>query len=221
MQRHFPKLSAIAFDLDDTLFDREAAVRSLLRTWLGEVSPGRMREILHRDGGGHTPRGQFFAWLEENFPESGRNLWQRFRREFPDHVVADPAAQPLLEKITAAGLTLGLLTNGGTIHQMAKLQATGLSEFFPVERTLVSEDIGSEKPASSAFSALATSLVLPPEHILFIGDHADNDIAGARNAGLRTCWLRRRVPGGISDEADLVVDSLEEIIPLLFPPHEL
>lgn len=221
MQRLFPNLSAVAFDLDDTLFDREAAVRSVLREWLGEVSPATMREVLRRDGRGHAPRAPFFAWLEESFPELGGDLWRRFRAELPNHVVVDPAAEPLLKKITDSGLKLALLTNGGVVHQLAKLDTAGLAGFFPPERTLVSESIGWEKPDPSAFAALASALELPPKRILFIGDHPVTDIVGAKNAGLRTCWLRRRDPRGILEQADLVVDSLGEIIPLLFPPHEL
>jgi putative hydrolase of the HAD superfamily len=218
MQRLFLSLSAVAFDLDDTLFDREAAVRALLREWLGDVSPVEIQEILRRDGRGHAPREPFFAWLAATWPELGENPWQRFREELPRHVMPDPAARPLLERITAAGFDTALLTNGGVVFQTAKLQATGLTGFFPPERTLISEAIDAEKPDPKAFAALTAALDLPPERILFIGDHAETDIAGAKNAGLRTCWLRRRDPGGMCDAADLVVDSLAEIIPLLLHP---
>lgn len=218
MQRLFRDLTAVVFDLDDTLFDREAAVRSLMRAWLGEVAPVTMDEILLRDGRGHTMRGPFFAWLEETFPQLGNGRWQQFRAELSTHVVADPAAGPLLKRLVSSGLTLGLLTNGGMEHQMTKLQATGLAGFFPPERVLVSEGIGWEKPHPKAFAVLAAAFHVPPERVLFIGDHPATDIAGARNAGLRTCWLRRRDPGGMCAEAELVVDSLGEIIPLLFPP---
>jgi putative hydrolase of the HAD superfamily len=218
MQRYFLNFTAIAFDLDDTLFDREIAVRSLMLAWLGELAPSTMGEILLRDGCGHTPRDPFFAWLEETFPQLGKGRWQQFRAELSTHVVADPAARPLLELLIASGLTLGLLTNGGTVHQMTKLQATGLAGFFPLEQILVSESIGWEKPHPMAFTALAAACGVPPQRILFIGDHPTMDIAGAKNSGLQTCWLRRRDPAGICAEADLVVDSLTEIIPLLFHP---
>ncbi|MES2922952.1 MAG: HAD family hydrolase [Verrucomicrobiota bacterium] len=218
MQRLFLSLSAVAFDLDDTLFDREVAVRTLVREWLGDVSIAEIQEILRRDGRGHAAREPFFAWLAATWPELGENPWQRFREELPHHVMADPAARPLLERITAADLPVALLTNGGTVTQLAKLQATGLTGFFPPERILISQSIGVEKPDPKSFTALTNALDLPPERILFIGDHAETDIAGAKNAGLRTCWLRRRDPGAICDEADLVVDSLAEIISLLLHP---
>lgn len=217
MERPFPELRAVAFDLDDTLFDREAAVRSLLRTWLGKVSPETMCGILRLDGRGHAPRGPFFAWLQNAFPGLGGDLWTRFRAEIPAHIEVDPAARQLLERLAASGLSLGLLTNGGTVHQTGKLQATGLAGFFPPERILISAAMGVEKPDPMAFAALAAALGERPARILFIGDHPETDIAGAKNAGLTTCWLRRRDAGGMCGEADLVIDSLAEIIPLFSP----
>lgn len=221
MQWLSPGLSAVAFDLDDTLFDREAAVRSLLREWLGDPPPDFVREYLRRDGRGHAPRAPLFEWLEGCCPEVGENSWGRFQKEIASHVVADPSAVPLLEVITAAGLALGLLTNGGEASQLAKLHATGLSEFFPPGQVLVSGALGLEKPHPAAFAALATALAVPPGQILFIGDHVTVDIEGAKNAGMRTCWLRRRDPGGICGDADLGIDSLAEIIPRLGRFHEL
>ena len=221
MQWLSPGLSAVAFDLDDTLFDREAAVCLLLREWLGNPPPDFVQEFLRLDGRGHAPRAPLFAWLEGCCPEVGGNSWERFQNEIANHVVADPCAVPLLEAITAAGLALGLLTNGGVATQMAKLRATGLSRFFPPGQVIVSGALGRDKPHPAAFSALAAALAVPPEQILFIGDHATVDIAGAKSAGMRACWLRRRDPGGICSDADLGIDSLAEIIPRFRDIHEL
>lgn len=214
-------LSAVAFDLDDTLFDREAAVLSLLENWLQNPPEEVVREFLHRDGGGHAPRAPLFAWLEEHCPEVGENSWERFQKEIANYVVADPSAVPLLEAITAAGLALGLLTNGGAATQLAKLRATGLADYFPPGQLLVSGTLGRDKPHPAAFAALASALAVPSERILFIGDHVEVDIAGAKSAGMRTCWLRRRDSGGICDDADFGVDSLAEIILHFGSIHEL
>lgn len=212
MQGLFPSIKAVAFDLDGTLFDREAAVRSLMYGWLGQIPPVVMEDIMGRDGGGHLPREPFFAWLGKTFPKLGGNLWQRFREEISSHVMVDPAARGLLEEITSSRCSLGLLSNGGTSNQLAKLHATGLNGYFPPERVLISEAIGKEKPDPGAFAAMARVLGLPPELILFIGDHPVVDIAGAKVAGMRTCWLRRRRGRGNCDDADLVIDSLDELV---------
>ncbi|GAA5130938.1 HAD family hydrolase [Luteolibacter yonseiensis] len=212
MQSFFPDIKAVAFDLDDTLFDREESVRSLLGSWLGPVPSGTMEEILWRDAGGHSPRELFFDWLGKTFPGLGDDLWRRFREEISAHVMVDPAARGLLEQIASSGLSLGLLSNGGTVHQLAKLQATGLAGYFLPERVLISEALGMDKPDPGAFVALTGVLGLPPEHILFIGDDPVFDVAGAKCAGLKTCWLRRRNGSGNCGDADLAIDSLFELM---------
>jgi putative hydrolase of the HAD superfamily len=219
MSADFTGLAAVAFDLDDTLFDREAALRRLLRSWFGDLTSGDWDEILRLDGRGHLPRPMFFEWLADRWPVAGCDgdeLWSRFRAELPNHIHGDAFARPLLKQITTAGLMCGILTNGSTALQFAKLQATGLLDHFNPEHILVSEAIGAQKPALPAFAALCDALALPSDRILFVGDHAEKDIVGAKEAGMPTCWLRRRDPGGICPQADLVVDSLEELMPLLF-----
>jgi putative hydrolase of the HAD superfamily len=219
MSSVFPGLAAVAFDLDDTLFDREAALRRWLEAWIGKLTPGDWEEILRQDGRGHLPRPRFFEWLTQRWPVAGcdgHGLWSRFRAEFPDCLHGDPAAGPLLKQLNESGLMCGMLTNGSTVLQSAKLQAIGLIDHFIPGHILISEAIGAEKPALSAFAAMCEALALPADRILFVGDHAEKDIAGAKAAGMRTCWLRRRDPGGICPQADLVIDSLEELMPLLF-----
>lgn len=214
-----PGPAAVAFDLDDSLYDREQAFCRLLKTWLGELAPEDSREILRRDGRGHASRLEFFTWMSGQWPElgPGEELWGKFREELPAHILVDPEALPLLNQIHRAGWPCGILTNGTVPLQAAKLQATGLLECFPPKQVLISGAIGADKPSPLAFAALTTVLALPPERILFVGDHAEKDIRGAKMAGMRTCWLRRRDPGGICLEADLVIDSLAELGPLLFP----
>ena len=198
-----PGPAAVAFDLDDTLYDREYAFCRLLKAWLGELAPEERREILRRDGRGHAPRLDFFTWMSCQWPAlgSGEELWGKFREEIAAHILADPEALPLLKQIHRAGWTCGILTNGAVALQTAKLRATGLLDCFPPKQVLISGAISADKPSPLAFAALTAALALPPERILFVGDHAEKDIWGAKMAGMRTCWLRRRdqrrnLPGG-------------------------
>ena len=50
----------------------------------------------------------------------------------------------------------------------------------------------------------------------YVGDRIDNDVVPASAAGMRAVWLRRGpwgvVPQDVPAEADLVVDSLSELV---------
>lgn len=212
-------LSAVAFDLDDTLFDRTAAVGALLDEWLGGLSPAAWAEIRARDASGHSPREPLFHWLGETYPKlgcGGAELWERFRAELPGWIVPDPAAAGLLERLAEAGLATAVLTDGHAAGQRAKLRALGLAPRFMPGRVLVTSELAADKPDPRAFAALVEALGVPAGRILFVGDHPEKDIAGARRGGLKTCWLRRR-PGGDGSAADLVIDSLGDLIPYFRP----
>jgi putative hydrolase of the HAD superfamily len=206
----FTALKAVAFDLDDTLFDRRPALELWLDRWLGPAAAAAaLAEVLARDGGGQAPRREFHAWLDRRFPAlapSGR----RFRRDFPGCIVPDPALPALLSRLRAAGIRLAVLSDGSPAMQAAKLRACGAAPFFVRHEVLVSGALGFAKPDPRAFAALLETLGLPAAEVLFVGDDPRRDIAGARAAGLWTCRLRRpgRVAGG--DEADLVLDSLAD-----------
>ena len=213
--------SAVAFDLDETLYDRREAFHALISNWLPQLSAAEEMEIRTRDGGGYSPREEFFTWWAARWPVTGggtgQELWARFRRELPGFIRPDPGAEALLTGLADAGVILGVLTNGAADWQREKLRRTGLAPFFPAARVLVSADLGFDKPDPRAFACLAEAMGLPAGRILYVGDHKVNDIAGGRRAGMLTCWLRRHQPGDACGDADLVIDSLAELGNLLRP----
>ncbi|MDB6080114.1 MAG: haloacid dehalogenase [Akkermansiaceae bacterium] len=207
-------VKAVAFDLDDTLFDRRSAFQKLLENWLGapEVAAA-LPEILAHDQDGRTPRREFLGWLASRFPALSGDLHHRFRHEFTTHIVPDPAALELLAALKKAALPLALLSNGAAAFQLAKLRAAQAASFFSKSHLLFSSSLGLAKPHPHAFAALATRLALPPHEILFVGDDPLRDIAGARSAGFQTCLLARR-PGRTADDSPSIA-SLTGLIPLL------
>lgn len=83
---------------------------------------------------------------------------------------------------------LGIVTNGFTELQQARLDRTGLSHHFEV--LVISEQIGMTKPHRDIFDH-ALSLMGDParDRVLMVGDNPGSDILGGINAGLDTCWV--------------------------------
>jgi putative hydrolase of the HAD superfamily len=73
------------------------------------------------------------------------------------------------------------------------LEDLSLSAAF--EALIVSHEVGHHKPAREIFLQAAGRLGLAPEEILHVGDSESEDFAGARLAGLRSCWLCRTSTG--------------------------
>ncbi|HEY4387949.1 MAG TPA: HAD hydrolase-like protein [Ktedonobacteraceae bacterium] len=68
------------------------------------------------------------------------------------------------------------------------------------------------------YQTAASSLHVPPEQILFVGDHPLLDMEGAHAVGMRTVWLQQALPwpDHLSyDVADITVHSLNELFVLL------
>jgi putative hydrolase of the HAD superfamily len=94
-----------------------------------------------------------------------------------------PDSLPALERITARW-PLASLTNGN-----ADLQRIGIHAHFA--HHVCARDSGVAKPDPRIFLAAAERLGVAPEQILHVGDDPAMDMAGARDAGLRTAWINR------------------------------
>jgi len=180
----------IGFDLDGTLVDRDAAVRRLLARW--ELNLKEIEALMALDLRGYGDRDVFFDALADALAgsESGADVWRRFQVELPSEIQPDPAVLAMLGHFLDSGVQIALLTNGGSALQRAKLNAAGLADCFQGERVLVSGEMAAAKPAPEVFAELVGVLgASSAEQVLYVGDHAANDIVGATRAGLRATMV--------------------------------
>lgn len=115
---------------------------------------------------------------------------------------------------------LGIITNGFTELQEARLNRTGHREFFDI--LVISEQVGIAKPHRDIFEH-ALSLMGNPnrQEVLMVGDNPDSDILGGMNAGLDTCWLNinnKPIPEAITPTYH--VSSLKELQNLLLGDYD-
>ncbi|WP_421507197.1 pyrimidine 5'-nucleotidase [Erwinia rhapontici] len=107
---------------------------------------------------------------------------------------------------------MGIITNGFTALQQARLERTGFLGVFDL--LVISEQVGYAKPHPAIFDYALTRMGNPArERVLMVGDNPDSDILGGINAGLATCWLNaegRAQPEGINPTWQ--VTSLKELL---------
>ncbi|WP_437612906.1 pyrimidine 5'-nucleotidase [Erwinia sp. V71] len=120
-----------------------------------------------------------------------------------------------LMKLLKGRVKMGIITNGFTALQQARLERTGLLEYFDL--LVISEQVGHAKPHPAIFDYALAKMGQPPrERVMMVGDNPDSDILGGINAGFATCWLNadnRPQPEGITP--DWQVASLHELARLL------
>lgn len=129
-----------------------------------------------------------------------------------------PDARRCLEELHAAGLVVGIAGN-----QTARAGQFIRELNLPADVIATSDDWQVSKPAVAFFEKLISVSGHHPGEIVYVGDRLDNDIAPAREAGLRTAWLRRGpwgklvgggslTPSGVVDpSSDWVIDTLRDL----------
>jgi len=215
-------IRAVLFDLDGTLYDRDAAMSELaheqfttFRERLNGVDEERfILRFIEIDEHGYASRPDVYRRLGDEFGlASGlthdleRHFWEAYARRC--EISSDTWST--LQALRTAGKTLGLITNGQTRWQTRKLEGLGLGSFFEV--VLISEAEGVKKPEAAIFHRALDRIGVLPADAMFVGDHPEVDVRGAHDAGLVAVW--KRVPYWTLALHDvLVVDRLSEILPV-------
>jgi putative hydrolase of the HAD superfamily len=224
-----PRTRAVVFDLDDTLYPESAYVRSGFRAVAEEAQ--------RRYG---VPADEAFAELERLFDDGVRgdtfdrwlsargidadaaDLVAAYRAHTPT-IEPFPEAAPLLASLREQGYALGLLSDGEPAIQYGKLDAIGLREAF--DATLVSGELGRDawKPSPRGLTTLLERLGgIDPAEAVYVSDNPAKDFKAAREAGMRSIWVRRDggVYGHLEPQSpdyapDEEVDSLEAAVDAL------
>jgi len=110
-----------------------------------------------------------------------------------------------MEALRARGLRLALVTNSFR-EDVAAWDSSPLHPFFDV--ALFSCVAGLAKPDPQVYLLACRELALRPPHVLFIGDGGDDELGGARRAGLlarQAIWFSgtRRRPTVAADDPGL------------------
>jgi putative hydrolase of the HAD superfamily len=206
---------AMFFDLDDTLFDRTAALRRWVAAHLGALDDEATAWLLELDDRGRRPRLHFAAGVIERFGlhRTVTDVASAFPGELATCVQPEPGVRDTLVRF-AAQSRIAIVTNGGAA-QREKLARAGLADL--VETVFVSNELGSAKPARAIFEhALAWSGVAPSE-CLFGGDDPINDIAPAAAMGMSTAWLPRGPWLGPPLAPTYTIASIAQLVDLV--PH--
>lgn len=103
--------------------------------------------------------------------------------------------EPTLQSLRRGGMRLGIISNWDE-RLRPLLTSLRLSDYF--EMIVVSVEAGVPKPARAIFDQASRLLGLKPGSILHVGDSVEEDVAGARSAGLQAVLLDRKRKSGDS-----------------------
>ena len=220
--------STLLFDLDHTLFDSDASEFAAFDTTM-------------RAAGFDTPFDHFATYQRINLdlwagvergevqPIDVRRV--RFERLFSEVDVDANVEEMATLFVTSLGengdlypgvielldrlephARLGLVTNGLSDVQRARLERVGIADCF--EAVVISSEVGVTKPGREIFDIAFARLGAPPVGTaLMIGDSLTSDIAGGANYGMATCWYNPQ--GRMRGPADIVTHEIADLTDLI------
>jgi FMN phosphatase YigB (HAD superfamily) len=199
LARHRP---AIPFeDFRSALLEVSAAIAAERAPEHREVSsPDRFRRALARFGGADDDA-------------VGEAIARIHMTHLADQTTMPSAHLTLLNDI-AARYRVGLVSNfdhGPTAQ--AILARHGVHRCFDV--TLISDDFGRRKPHPSIFQEALTRLGATADEALYVGDSANDDVAGAQAVGLDVAWVNRTDREPPEPPPTHILRQLTDIRPLL------
>ncbi len=192
--------NALLFDLDNTLADRDRAFAAWARWFVRErlsladnvAIEEAVAALVVLDAGGHMPKEAIFRALKERhagLTETVEALVEAFREQLLAHLPPLEAdAARLLTALAEARIPWGIVSNGSR-SQLFKIRKLELDTLAGC--VVVSAVVGVRKPDPAIFRLAAEQLGVAPADVLFVGDHPEADIVGARSADMQTAWLRR------------------------------
>lgn len=229
------EIRAVLFDLDDTLHDDTYAFTTAAQEVAAEVAAEhgidalalKRAYIAEAEGFWHRLTA---AQLRMKLSHSRAMMWGNALRSvgLEDGHLAErsaanyniyrkkyfalfPGALDLLSELKAAGMKLGLLTNGMSETHREKIALLQITEYF--DAIFIADEVGMVKPDPLLFAHACTKLRTSPSESAMVGDRYERDIAGALDAGLFTIWVNvrnERVPAQ-ARPPDVTVSSIAEV----------
>ena len=238
-----PRVAAVFFDFGGTLFSYRqvgGGTGRLIYDAVGrlgvQVEPGHVGRA-YRD----ATRDAYLAVQERPYylhRELFEDTWRRFARELgaepkDDWVrwLIDSQLEVVTEQFSlrddcvatlaelrASGLRVAVVSNIDDDYLQPMIARAGLSDVL--HHWTSSEEARSCKPDAGIYRYACAKAGCAPEHVLFVGDSPEQDIAGARALGMTTVLLREEgapPPGsGIGTNAvpHHQITQLSEVVPL-------
>jgi carbamoyl-phosphate synthase large subunit len=188
------QVRAVAFDLDDTLYDRRAHLAgawAMVAAALASTTGGDRAALADslaetwRALGSDHPRvfDHWLAGLGLDPAAHVRACVEAFHAYVPPvgALTLAPGVADALAALRARNIPIAIVTDGRAASQAAKVRALGLEAL--VDEIVYCGALGAPKPEAAGAHEVARRLRVPIGALLVVGDHPRFDVVMARRAG--------------------------------------
>ena len=202
------------FDMDGVLVD---SYQAHFASWgtLGARHGLEMSEEQFAATFGKTSREIIRQFWSETVADEDVDAWDSeketfYRQELQTHFPEMPGASALLRRLEDADWALAVGSSGPPENVAVVVQCLPAGGLFGA--AVNGHDVTHGKPAPDIFLRAAEKLALPPEQCCVVED-APVGVQAAHAAGMAVAALTGTVTREQLAQADLVVDSLDELTP--------
>lgn len=215
-------ISAMTFDLDNTLIDRNKAADVMffiiVKECYSNIATDEMLQSFRKyDNNGYSNKVTVLNSLFNDYPPDYRmpdsDIYAFWDSRFSECFSVDTKMHALLEKISHCTKT-AIITNGRTEMQKAKIEKTRLNKIFDV--IIISDEVGIKKPYPQIFNLALQRLNVKPNESIYVGDSLKNDVGGCQSVGMKGVWFnpkKHRNDTGI--EPYMEICNFAELLPLV------
>lgn len=208
-------VKAVLFDLDGTILNtNELIVASFLHTLEGETERVYTREdIIGNFGRTLVDQLREYTGREDVEPYIAKYRAYSVARH-DDLIMEFPYVREVLEKLSRAGIKLGVVTSKVKRTSYMGLDRFGLTPFLTSIITV--EDVEHPKPHGEGIRKAMEELGAEPSETLMVGD-SQYDILAAQDAGVRAAgvaWTAKGEDFLLQYGPDYVLRDMRELLPL-------
>lgn len=201
-----PQLSAVLFDIDDTLCATTEFAKLARRNALEAMIAAGLK----------SPLEDLMAELDEvileftsNYEHHFDKLLLRLGPQAYEHrnralVVAAgiaayhdtkfrklgpyPGVQKLFADLKRARVRLGVITHGLEVKQAEKLVRLDLVKYLDPEAIFISDQVGINKPNPKLYAHALRRMGLAAGQVMYVGDNPSHDVAPPKSLGMVAVW---------------------------------
>ncbi len=198
---HLQGLSAVIFDLDDTLYPEKDYVRSGYHeaAKLLLQIPDAEERLWRAFEAGENAFDKVLMDAGIFSPELKDRCLQAYRSNPSPDIHLYSGVREMLQSLRNQGLKTGIITDGRSEGQRAKLNVLGLPNL--VDHIIITDELGGpefRKPCPKAFELMQEKLAVPFEQMAYVGDNPAKDFKAPEQLGMRSVWFRNE--GGLYNQ---------------------
>jgi len=160
----------------------------------------RNDDVIRRMLGKKTPKEVIQEISEEKEAD--------YRRRAAESITALPGVIALLDDLAVAGFRQAIATSAPLANVRQIMESLQIDRYF--DCVVTEKDVSKGKPSPESFLLAARTLDIPTANCVVIED-AVAGVSAARRAGIRCIAVTTSHSRSSLGQADLVVDSLEEV----------